>query len=209
MHILLVDDHTLFREGLKTLVARLPAPANVHEAGSVEAGLALHQKIPVFSLILLDLNLPGANGLDGIRLFQQKYPSSPVVIVSGVDDDATVAAVLHRGAQGFISKSSTADVLLSDVRVVLAGGTCWPSRHLNGDLHGGTTETLADSTIHLTPRQIEVLQLLSEGHTNKEIARDLGLSDNTVRTHLAVIFKELGARSRTEATFLARRKGLI
>lgn len=209
MNILLVDDHALFREGLKTLISRLPAKACVHEAGSVEAGLALHQKIPVFSLILLDLNLPGANGLDGIRLLQQQYPSSPVVIVSGVDDDATVAAVLNRGAQGFIPKSSTAEILLKDMRTVLAGGSCWPSRHLDSNSQGNAIETLVDSTIHLTPRQIDVLLRMSEGHTNKEIARDLGMSDNTVRTHLAVVFKTLGARSRTEATFLARNKGLI
>lgn len=208
MDILIVDDHALFREGLKSLLARLDDQVTSHEAGSIEAGLALGQQHHDFDLVLLDLNLPGLNGLDGLKLFRQRFPASPLVILSGVDDEATVTAALNHGAQGFIAKSTNAGTLLADLRRVLAGEPCRPSLHPVDGLRG-STEALADSAIHMTPRQIDVLTHLCRGHSNKVIARDLGMSDNTVRTHLAVIFKELGARSRTEVAFLARKKGLF
>jgi DNA-binding NarL/FixJ family response regulator len=207
MDILIVDDHALFREGLKSLLARLDDQVTSHEAGSIEAGLALSQQHHDFDLVLLDLNLPGLNGLDGLKLFRQRFPASPLVILSGVDDEATVKAALSQGAQGFIAKSTSADTLLADLRRVLAGEPCRPRLRPVADF--GSTETLAASALHMTPRQIDVLTHLCRGRSNKAIARDLGMSDNTVRTHLAVIFKELGARSRTEVAFLARQKGLF
>lgn len=209
MNILIVDDHALFREGLKSLLVRLDGHVSIHEAGSIEAGLALAQQLNDFDLIVLDLNLPGLNGLDGLKLFRQRFPASPLVILSGVDDETTVQAALTQGAQGFIAKASSADAMLAGLRRVIAGEPCRPGLHPDDNGTPGSTETLADSAIHMTPRQIDVLIRLCRGASNKEIARELGMSDNTVRTHLAVIFKELGARSRTEVAFLARQKGLL
>jgi DNA-binding NarL/FixJ family response regulator len=209
MNILIVDDHALFREGLKSLLVRLDDHVGIHEAGSIEAGLALGQQHHDFDLILLDLNLPGLNGLDGLKLFRQRCPASPLVILSGVDDEAIVTTALKQGAQGFIAKAASADAILADLRRVLAGEPCRPGLHPADCGAQGATETLANSAIHMTPRQIDVLIRLCRGASNKEIARDLSMSDNTVRTHLAVIFKELGARSRTEVAFLARQKGLL
>lgn len=208
MDILIVDDHALFRDGLKSLLVRLDDQVTSHEAGSIEAGLALGQQHHDFDLILLDLNLPGLNGLDGLKLFRQRFPASPLVILSGVDDEATVTTALQHGAQGFIAKSTSADTMLADLRRVLAGEPCRPGQPPVPGIRSGS-ETLAQSAVHMTPRQIDVLHHLCQGHSNKAIARDLGMSDNTVRTHLAVIFKELGARSRTEVVFLARQKGLL
>jgi two-component system nitrate/nitrite response regulator NarL len=180
----------------------------IFEAGSVAAGFAMGDEHYEFSLILLDLNLPGMNGLDGLKTYRQRFPTSPLVILSGVDDEATVKAALQQGAQGFISKSVSADVMLRDLRRVLEGESCWPGWETRVPTSAGT-ESLAKSSVHLTPRQIEVLVRLCEGHANKEIGRDLGLSDNTVSTHIVAIFRALGARSRTEVAFLARKKGLI
>ncbi len=208
MEILIVDDHVLFREGLKSLLACFADGVIIHEAGSVEAGLALNLQHKELSLILLDLNLPGLNGLDGLKAFRQRFPGSPLVVLSGVDDEAIVAVALRQGAQGFISKSVSAESMLNDLRRVLAGESCFPGQGPH-DGSVAATQTLAKSALHFTPRQIDVLARLCEGHSNKEIGRDLGMSDNTVSTHLAAIFRALGARSRTEAAFLARKKGLL
>jgi two-component system nitrate/nitrite response regulator NarL len=205
---MLVDDHVLFREGLKSLLGRLADQVTIHEAGSVAAGFALGDQYDEFSLILLDLNLPGMNGLDGLKTYRQRFPTSPLVILSGVDDEATVKAALQQGAQGFISKSVSADAMLRDLRRVLDGESCWPGWETKEPTSAGT-ESLAKSSVHLTPRQIEVLVGLCKGQANKEIGRELGMSDNTVSTHIVAIFRALGARSRTEVAFLARKKGLI
>lgn len=208
MDILLVDDHVLFREGLKFLLARLADQVNIHEAGSVETGLAMGSQQYEFSLVLLDLNLPGMNGLDGLKSFRQRYPTSPLIVLSGVDDVTTVKAALGHGAQGFISKSVTAESMLKDMNRVLLGERCWPGWD-SGKASPASPDSLAKSSVHLTLRQIDVLVRLCEGQANKEISRELGMSENTVSTHIVAIFRALGARSRTEVAFLARKKGLI
>ena len=208
LDILLVDDHVLFREGIKPLLSRLAYQACIHEAGSVEAGLALGAQVDEFSLVLLDINLPGMNGLDGLKTYRQRFPTSPLVVLSGVDDQATVESALRHGAQGFISKSVSAEAMLRDLRRVLEGEDCWPGWKPDAAT-AVASEELVKSSVHLTLRQIEVLVRLCEGQSNKEIGRDLGMSDNTVSTHIVAIFRALGAHSRTEVAFIARKKGLI
>jgi DNA-binding NarL/FixJ family response regulator len=180
---------------------------NVFEAGSVEAGLAMGLQQDEYSLVLLDLNLPGMNGLDGLKTYRQRFPTSPLVVLSGVDDKATVESALRHGAQGFISKSVSAEAMLRDLRRVLEGEGCWPG--WEPSLAAAASEQLVKSSVHLTLRQIEVLVRLCEGQSNKEIGRDLGMSDNTVSTHIVAIFRTLGAHSRTEVAHIARKKGLI
>lgn len=208
VEILIVDDHVLFRDGLKYLLSRLADKLIIHEAGSAEAGLAVSFQHKALSLILLDLNLPGSNGMDALKAFRQCFPGCPVVVLSGVDDRATVMNTRHLGAKGFISKSASADAMLSSLRLVLAGESCF---HVSPSLDAQSeiSQPLEKSTLHLTPRQVEVLSRLCQGHSNKLIGRELGMSDNTVRSHLAVVFRELGACSRTEVAFLAHKKGLI
>jgi DNA-binding NarL/FixJ family response regulator len=181
---------------------------NVFEAGSVEAGLAMGLQQDEYSLVLLDLNLPGMNGLDGLKTYRQRFPTSPLVVLSGVDDKATVESALRHGAQGFISKSVSAEAMLRDLRSVLDGEGCWPGWEPSQPA-AAASEHLVKSSVHLTLRQIEVLVRLCEGQSNKEIGRDLGMSDNTVSTHIVAIFRTLGAHSRTEVAHIARKKGLI
>jgi two-component system, NarL family, nitrate/nitrite response regulator NarL len=180
----------------------------IHEAGSVEAGLAVGIQQDEFSLVLLDLNLPGMNGLDGLKTFRQRFPTSPLIVLSGVDDVMTVKAALSHGAQGFISKSVNAESMLRDMNRVLMGERCWPGGE-SSEASPVTSESLAKSSVHLTLRQIDVLVRLCEGQANKEISRELGMSENTVSSHVVAIFRALGAHSRTEVAFLARKKGLI
>lgn len=207
MDILLIDDHALFRAGLKILLGGLYDPMTIHEAGSIEHALAVTAEQQSLALILMDLNLPGRNGMDSINLMRLRCPGTPVVVLSGVDDETTVLTALRQGAQGFIPKAADPDTLLTHVRRVLAGGTCWPQ--VRQDEPSFHNEILNRGHLHLTGRQIDVLTELAKGASNKEIARDLGMSDNTVRTHLAVIFRTLDAHSRAEAIFRARQKSLI
>lgn len=203
MKILIVDDHTLFREGLRLLLGRLGDDVTIDEAESVTAVLdraTRHAMAPV-DLVLLDLNLPGINGLDGIAVLHRQFGGVPVVLLSGVDDPAVVREGLARGARGFICKSVSADALLASVRRALAGEICVPEAP-------PSCPTTAGGSVRLTPRQLDVLLRLCEGDSNKEIGRRLDMSENTVRSHVAALFQTLGVRTRTEAAAAARRSGL-
>ena len=207
LKILIVDDHALFREGLKLLLTRLEQAADILEAGSAEAGLVYADRHAEVDLVLLDINLPGSHGLDSLRLFSSNFPGSAIVLLSGVDAPTLIRDGLASGARGFIHKSVTADEMLAAVSSVLAGEHCCA---VSGDLLALPTATDANgSALQLTPRQKEVLQRLCEGLSNKEIGRELDMSDNTVRVHVSGIFRILGVRSRTEAAMLAHRNGLV
>jgi two-component system nitrate/nitrite response regulator NarL len=196
MKILIVDDHSLFRAGLKLLLGQLADQVEVFEADSVDAGLAMGTQHPDVDLILLDLQLPGTHGLDGVVEFRRCFPASAVVLLTGSNAADVAAEGRAKGAQGFIAKAVSAEEMLDALRHVLDGELWFPKR------------VQFQPAIHLTPRQIEVLAGLCQGLSNKEIGRDLGMSENTVRSHVAVIFRELGAKSRTEAAMAARRHGL-
>ncbi len=193
--ILIVDDHALFRAGLRLLLGRLADDVRVFEAESVESGLALGERHGDLDLILLDVNFPGSHGLDGLAGFRRRFPASAVVLLSGTDAADAAAEGRARGAQGFIAKSVSAERMLEALRRVLDGELWFPG------------EALARPAIYLTPRQVDVLSCLGQGRSNKEIARNLGMSENTVRTHIAGIFRALGVNSRTEAAIAARKSG--
>ena len=201
LNILIVDDHALFREGLRLLLTRLAPAVSVVEAGTVEA--ALTRAKDDIDLVLLDVNLPGCRGLDSLHAVRTHYPNSAVVLLSGVDAPGLIRDGFASGARGFIHKSVTADAMLAAVSDVLAGGTCRVTASDFPAIPAGT-----DASAPLTPRQRDVLERLCQGMSNKEIGRSLGMSENTVRVHIAGIFRMLGARSRTEAALLARRHGL-
>ncbi|WP_018410010.1 response regulator transcription factor [Methyloversatilis thermotolerans] len=199
MHFLIVDDHALFREGLRAMLQSLDPALAVTEADSCEAGLALDESSD-FDLILLDHTLPGMNGVRGVRAFRQRYPTSPVLLVSASYAPALIDDALTAGARGFIPKSVSFAVMRDAIeqallrQVVLA-----PS--VNGQS--------AQPPVVLTPRQMDVLQLMRGGLTNKQIAQALGSSEYTVRSHVSAILQTLGVDTRTAAVTAARDKGLI
>lgn len=209
MKILVVDDHSLFREGLHLLLARLGSEIEIFDAGSADAGLAFASQCGDIDLILLDVNLPGLRGLDSLRLFRQSFPDSRIVLLSGVDASPLIREALAKGAQGFIHKSVTADEMLTAIRSVLDGGSCCAMSQNSLGTTAMDPLTSMPRPTSLTPRQMEVLAMLCDGMSNKEIGRELSMSGNTVRVHLVGIFRALGARSRTEAAMIARRCGLI
>lgn len=199
MRFLIVDDHALFREGLRAMLQSLDPALEVSEADSCEAGLALDEYID-FDLILLDHTLPGMNGVRGVRAFRQRYPTSPVLLVSASYAPALIDEALAAGARGFIPKSVSFAVMRDAIQQALLREVVVTPP---GSGHGSAPP------VALTPRQMDVLQLMRGGLTNKQIAQALGSSEYTVRSHVSAILQTLGVDTRTAAVTAARDKGLI
>jgi DNA-binding NarL/FixJ family response regulator len=209
MQVLLIDDHPLFREGLRVLIERMDPKACVIEAESCEEAFALAERGGAgFDLILLDLALPGMNGLDGISRFRARFSTTPVVVISGSFDAARVKQALDRGAQGFIPKSTPPDVLMSALRLIFSGGIYVPSSVMDEGA-AAPPAARASAVADLTAAQARVLQLLAVGHSNKAIASTLDISDNTVRAHVSAILRALNVTNRTEAVHVAIDRGLV
>lgn len=210
MKILLADDHDLFRAGLSMVLSELGADTLLIQAASLTDAIQCAQTQADLDLALLDLNMPGMNGTAGLQQFRTKFPEVPVVIVSGSDDLMDVQQVLSAGAAGFIHKSTSPSIMLSALRLVLAGGIYVPPhamRHAPGKaaLSAGTAgHHVKGWESRLTARQMEVLRLLALGKPNKVIARELDLSEGTVKIHLSAIFRVLDVNNRTEAVLAAQ-----
>ena len=191
--ILLIDDHAMFRTGLRLVLgADMPA-AQIFEACSAEE--AMRNMPDDVDVVLLDIKLVGLNGLESIALLKRKWPGVPILMLSSDDRPETVDLARARGAAGFVSKAETAEKIVDTIGLVLRG-------HLPGP---ATATGLAQP--RLTPRQCEVLDLLHQGLSNKLIARQLSLSNNTVRRHVQDILEFYGVSSRAEAVFAARGQG--
>jgi len=168
--------------------------------------LEVAQSEPTLDLILLDLDMPGMGGLAVIETLLSIHPNTPIVMISANEDLKSINATLSLGAKGFIPKTTSAEVTLSALRLVLSGGTYLPPQLMHTS--PSPTTPVAKDTL-LTTRQIEVLRLLQQGTQNKNIAFELGLSPSTVKVHIRRIFTALGARNRTEAVNIAIEKGLL
>lgn len=202
MKFLLIDDHALFRHGLLLLLSKLPGEPKFLEAENCEIAFAqaeLHRDI---DLILLDLALPGMNGLDGMARLRELCPTTPIVLMSAIDNPQFVLDGMRQGAQGFIPKSASPEAMFGALQVIIAGGTYVPTANL-------ADKPAAGSPSALTARQREVLALLLENRSNKEIADALGMRVNTVRVHVAAILKALGVENRTDAARAALGLGIL
>jgi DNA-binding NarL/FixJ family response regulator len=202
MRVLIADDHPLVRDALARTVRELEGGAEVLEAGDLEALLRLAREGGA-DLALVDLNMPGMGGLAGVHRLRTEAPTLPVVVASGQEDAATIRAVLAAGALGFIPKSERPEVLLGALRLVRAGGVYVPPRLIAAPAAPATA-----TTGDLTPRQLDVLACLMRGEPNKLIARALGLTEGTVKIHIAAILRVLQVRNRTEAVLRASELGI-
>lgn len=202
--MLIADDHPLVRDALARVLARLAPTVDVAE---VADGPALFDRLAgePFDLALVDLQMPGMNGLDGVRQLTRCHAGLPVIVVTGSDQPGLARAALEAGATGFVPKSGPAEELLQACRVVGAGGVYVPAHALLA-LHPVDQPVMPP--VELTPRQAQVLALLMQGEPNKLIARQLGLTEGTVKLHIAALLRALRARNRTEATVRARQLGL-
>jgi two-component system, NarL family, nitrate/nitrite response regulator NarL len=213
LRVLLIDDHALFRQGLKAVLQSNATPAQVWEAASVREALSSYRPGTVMDVILLDVQLQGERGVDGIGALRLHFSAPPhesprLVVISALDTSQDHANALRKGADAFLSKSASAEVLsrvitqrsdsaAADESIEMAA---LAASQIPGD-------ALACSVV--TPRQLEVLALLAQGKSNKVIGKDLGLSENTVRAHLVSVFAHLGVNSRTAAVTQARLRGLL
>jgi DNA-binding NarL/FixJ family response regulator len=201
-HILLIDDHAMFRSGLRMVLDASMPDIEVLEAGTLNE--ALHGVAITPDVVLLDINMPGLNGVEGVALLKRKWPQAPVLMLSSQDDQETVHFALARGAAGFVSKANTAEKVIDAINLALCGQA--PAQAATAS---GGNSTQPQPLKNMTPRQCEVLDLLCQGMPNKVIARQLTLSENTVRVHVQAILEYLQVSSRTEAAFAARHKGLV
>lgn len=208
MKILIADDHPLVRDALVRALAAFDASVSFGEAADHDSLLALADS-SAFDVALVDLGMPGADGLASLRRLRARQPTLPVIVVSGRAEPGTVRAVLEAGANGFVPKTEPADILLQALRTVVGGGVYLPP-HAVHTLHVDAPEASAANKAApvLTPRQRDVLTLLLQGAPNKTIARELGLSEGTVKLHIAALLRALRASNRTEATVRARALGL-
>lgn len=197
-HLLRIDDHTLFRTGLRLIVQDCPSVGAISEAGSIAEACALPRRD--VDLLLLDIQLPGMNGLDGLKPLRETFGGARIVLVSASETPGAVREARARGAHGFLPKSASGEDIWQAIGLALAGLPCFPD--------AGQEPPPAQLAPELTPRQFDVLRLLCAGKPNKVIARDLGLSENTVRVHVSAIFAQLGVGSRSAALLRAQRLGL-
>lgn len=220
MKILIADDHRLVIEAVKAKLSEIAPGIEFVLAMSVDELLA--GASDDLDLAVIDLNMPGADGQAHIEEIRRRHPAVPVIVLSGYEDPAIMRSALERGVLGFIPKAYSPEVMISAVRLVLAGGVYVPPMMLSAVPPGivagvapasetaaaapraHSAQTLEHLRNVLTERQVEVLQLLSQGKPNKLIGRALGISEGTVKIHLAAIFRALNVRNRTEAVVAAQ-----
>lgn len=213
MKVLLVDDHQLFREGLVILVKRLDGEVQTVEAASCAEAFAVLQREPDIELILLDVGLPDMSGLDGISVIRERHPGIPIVVLSSQEDRASVMQALDSGAMGYIPKTSSSDIMISALQLILANGIYLPPVVLMGGgpaapVAAGPFKSKRPAELGLSPRQAEVLFLILQGKPSKMICRELNLSASTVKAHTSAVLRSLNVTTRTQAVIAAGKLGL-
>ena len=211
MRILLVDDHVLFREALVPVLRRLDSEVSVVEASTEDEAVAALQFYADIDLVMLDLGLPGTSGLALLNELRRCLPEAPIAIVSGERNPEVIRQAIDAGVRGFIPKTIGTQGLSNALRSVLDGEVFLPLDLLSAEADTAGANALATTTKTevLTPRQLEVLQMLSNGLPNKSIATSLDLSEGTIKLHVSAILRSLHAKNRTEAVAEARRRGLV
>lgn len=211
MRILIADDHELFRDGLRLVLDQFDGPPTIVEACDFPQTIAAAQREPDLDIVLLDLTMPGMDWVEGLAKLKSLLPDTvPVIVLSASDDRRHVLQAVNMGASGFIPKTSSSRVMLSALKLVLSGGVYLPPALLEPS-HGnddGMPVAGEAAMASLTPRQKEVLGLLGQGKSNKEIARVLELAEGTVKLHVTAILKALNVNNRTRAVVAASQLGL-
>jgi DNA-binding NarL/FixJ family response regulator len=201
--LVIADDHPLFRGALREAVEGLLERADISEAGTFDELVTLLERGGDVDLVLLDLTMPGVRGFSGLMYMRAQYPGVPVIIVSANDDPAAIRRCMEFGASGFIPKTLGVDAMRAAISRILGGGVWTPP---DVDLAAGSDTEAAELMARmatLTPQQVRVLMMLSEGLLNKQIAYQLDVSEATVKAHVSAILQKLGVESRTQAVIAA------
>jgi len=212
MKLLIVDDHPVVREGLAALLRQLAPEMTVVLAEGGSQGLDLANKHPDLDLVILDLAMPGSDGFAMLHEFGKLHPQLPAVVVSSSEDPRDVRRALAAGALGYIPKSAPPRTLLAAVQFVLDGNVYVPTllaQNPASMLDEAGDDRARKPVVSLTGRQIDVLRLLREGRSNKEIGRKLGLSEKTVKVHVSALFRALNVANRIQAVAMADKVGVI
>lgn len=210
MTILLIDDHALFRDGVALLLRELDPGVQVLHAANLGQALAALDADLGIDLILLDLILPGAHGFQALEAIRERHPGVPLVMLSSQEDQVTVLRAIQLGAMGFIPKSASSQQMFDALRTVLAHGIYVPPLNLAGIVLAVPAQPrTSPAELGLTQRQTQVLRLILEGKPMKLIARELGLSHNTAKTHVSAVLRALCVTTRTQAIVAASRMGLV
>lgn len=204
MKILVIDDHALVREGLRQVLKGLDENVEVLQAGTCTQAFEIALANPDLDLALLDYHLPDMTGLQALDIFGKRHPELPIVMLSGSANVQIMRQVVQSGAAGFVNKSSLSDELLGAVRQVLEGNVYWPENESDFNAYANDLPTLRPG---LTQKQEQVLQCLLDGKANREIAQDLYISDETVKTHITAILRHFDVQNRTQAVVAAARSG--
>ena len=201
--LVIADDHPLFRGALREAVTGLFERVDIAEAGTFNEVAELLERGGEVDLVLLDLTMPGVRGFSGLMYLRAQYPGVPVIVVSANDDPAAIRRCMEFGASGFIPKTLGVEAMRGAISGILGGGVWTPP---DVDLAAGSdaeTAALMARMATLTPQQVRVLMMLSEGLLNKQIAYQLGVSEATVKAHVSAILQKLGVESRTQAVIAA------
>ncbi len=220
MKVLIADDHDLVREGIAHVLQRIDAEVELLHARDYSEVLELIPDNTDVDFVLIDLSMPGLDPFEGLAQVRECAPNVPLIVLSASEKEDDIRRALDCGIRGYIPKSASNQVMLAAIELVLSGGVYVPPALIGVVAGGASSEFLKSQNIQrstnpagvkdtLTRRQKEVLELLSTGKTNKEIGRDLGLSEGTVRTHVTAIFRALNVSNRTEAGHVAMQLGLI
>jgi DNA-binding NarL/FixJ family response regulator len=204
-HLVIADDHPLFRGALREAVSGQFERVEIAEAGTFDEVSELLEHGADVDLILLDLAMPGVRGFSGLMYLRAQYPTVPIVVVSAKDEPVVIRRCMEFGASGYIPKTLGIDPLREAIASVLKGGIWTPP---DVDLEGGADVAAAElmkRLTTLTPQQVRVLMMLSEGLLNKQIAYELHVSEATIKAHVSAILQKLGVESRTQAVIAAAR----
>lgn len=200
--VLIADDHPMVRDGLRTVIAFAFESCELFEAASFEEAIAVVEREGDFDLVMLDLDMPGADGLSGLRTMRARFPSVPVVIVSAARERGLARAALAAGAAGFIPKSLRRGAIVDALRSILAGEVFLLDEDEAGTVLASEDEDILRRIESLTPQQKIVLKLVVTGKPNKQIAHELDVSMTTVKAHVSAILSKLRVFSRTQAVIL-------
>jgi DNA-binding NarL/FixJ family response regulator len=203
VRVLIADDHPLMVGGLRQAVLAAAPEAEIAVAHDFDSMVAALDASPDTDLVLLDLTMPGVRGFSGLLFLRSERPSTPVIVVSGNEERAVIRHCMEFGAAGFIPKTNSLDTMRAAIAQVLDGGRWTPPDFDLNASPNGESSVMARRLASLTPQQIRVLMMLSQGLLNKQIAYELGVSEATVKAHVSAIFQKLGVESRTQAVILA------
>lgn len=207
--LLIADDHPLIREALTDTFASLRETFDISAVADGERLLTALSAQPDTALVLLDLFMPGPNGFELLAAIRERFAEVKVVVLTSSEDPGDLRTAVKLGAAGYVLKSEPSNELISVVHRVLAGGVSFPEVMADLEHTDDPQAAMEGAELPLTDRQVEVLQLIAEGLSNKEIARRLGLSENTVKIHVSAVFRVLGVHNRTQAAVVARQKGVL